>query len=486
MKAALQTARETWWIPIVALVAAALLHKSPAIAFAFVILSIVGGLALNVPVTTTQKALLAIGWSVSVFVAEASIAGGGSDPSTGTAFTPLKLAPLLLIGSIGLLSARPGMVRDAPGVVKVACVYLGWMAVAAIAGPTPSLSFSRVIQGAGPLLVALAARKRFGALSVGPILLWSTLAALAAHTVYAVWHPYYTGVGTSQVRLVGLLIANTLEFAAGITVAAATALIVSRFWRHGSWLLIPLIVVGSIAIKDTVGRTAILAVGVAVVLSLLVRNRGTRPAEGRRFIAFAAIAVAMIFILPTASGRISRWYQGGDSQLSTLTNRTTIWHIYVPRALDHPFTGLGPGALKFASARERDPHHPLLPNDFTIGQAHNSFFEALIDGGVPAATLWLLMMLMTLIHVFRIENRYRTMAVALFGALVVESVTLGQLAGFGMAWFLLVALMMLPSGETSELETDTAQSRDSGLPSPGDGALRLSAWPATTAVERRG
>lgn len=89
----------------------------------------------------------------------------------------------------------------------------------------------------------------------------------------------------------------------------------------------------------------------------------------------------------------------------------------------------------------------------SIGQAHNSLIEALISGGLPAAALWLAMMTALFVQVCRKRTRYRGLAVALFMVCLVESITIGQLAGFGMAWYLLLALLALTAPSTDRRET---------------------------------
>jgi hypothetical protein len=53
------------------------------------------------------------------------------------------------------------------------------------------------------------------------------------------------------------------------------------------------------------------------------------------------------------------------------------------------------------------------------------------------------MMVTLLGHVSRVSARYRMLAMALYAACAVYAVTMGQLAGFGMPWLLLVSLMAL-------------------------------------------
>jgi O-antigen ligase len=268
----------------------------------------------------------------------------------------------------------------------------------------------------------------------GPLLLWATLAALAAHVVWALLSPHYTG-STGEVRLVGLLIANSFGFAAGITVLAGFVIWRSRLWRGFSWAGVILVSLGAVAIKEGVSRTAFVATIIAIFAALFVRNRDVTAGAGRRVFVLAGLVLGGLLVLSSHQTALAKWFQSGDTQLATLTNRTLIWNSIVPHALDHPFVGLGPGALRF---------DPTLHFQATgLGQAHNALVEALIGGGVIGAALWICMMLALGRHVLGVFGQYRVLAVSLWLSCVIYSITMGQLAGFGMPWFLLMALLAM-------------------------------------------
>jgi O-antigen ligase len=268
-------------------------------------------------------------------------------------------------------------------------------------------------------------------------LLAATVAALSAHVFWGLWHGHYTGV-PGNMRLTGLLIANSFGFAAGVTMAMGIVAWQARVLGRFS-VLLPLVLgtAGAVAIKEGVSRTAFLAVPVAVIASLLVR-RGTRI-SGLRTGLLVALAVVLIVLVPTRAGAISKWFSHGDSSVGTLTSRTLIWGELVPRALDRPVVGLGPGAPRFDPALRAD-----FPNGRAVGQAHNSLIEALVSGGVPAAALWVAMMVAFGAFALSLDGSARMLAVAVWAVSLVFSITLGQLAGFGMPWYLLMSLLAFP------------------------------------------
>jgi hypothetical protein len=411
--------------------------ERPIYATALVAGTLLTAVALPIPLETTQRVLLACGWATAVFTSEAGFsAATATSGATGTAFTLPKLLPLALLGLLAVVALRQGVLEHAPLPARLAVAYFVWLTVAALFSTSPSLSLSRVLQGAGPLFVMLAVRNRWR--SSGAILVWATLAALAAHVGAALLHPRYTGSAT-QTRLVGYLIANSFGFAAGITLVAGFMAWRSKLVPRASWIGLPLAAVAAYAIKQGVSRTAFIAAFLAVIAGLLARNRTIDNGGGRKTFALTTAGIAIGVLLPAHSATLSHWFQTGDTSVGTLTNRTVIWHTLVPQALNHPLFGLGPGALRFNQQLQ------FGDGRFLLGQAHNSLVEALVAGGLIAALVWLAMMAALLRHVLAIESRDRTLAIALFAACAVFSVTMGQVAGFGMPWFLLLALMAIES-----------------------------------------
>jgi len=417
--------------------------------------------AVVVPADVLLPSILFVAWGAAVFTSEAAFGGAADASATTTALTPTKLLPLAILGVLALWSVRDGIWATAPTAARLATAYFVWLGVAAVLSPHPSLSLGRVLQGAGPLFVVLVMRRRIA--NAGVVLVWATTAAAAAHVIWAVYRPYYTGVGTSQVRLVGLLIANSFEFAAGLTVVVGVVVWLTRLLGTKSWLGVPLALVGAVAVKESVGRTAALAAVAAIGAAVLTRHEHARTG-GRRTFVVGTAALSALLLLPSYIGTLTGWFKGGDQQLGTLTNRTLIWHTYVPQALEHPFVGLGPGALRFAASAHKAALPVFLSPGTSIGQAHNSLIEALIGGGLPAAALWLAMMSALLFQVLGNRTRYRGLAVALFVVCLVESITIGQLAGFGMAWYLLLALLALTAAPAEQ--ADEAEPLDASL-SPG-------------------
>jgi O-antigen ligase len=299
------------------------------------------------------------------------------------------------------------------------------------------MSLGRVVQGFLPFFVALRVRHATRGTS---LLLWGTLLALAAHVLWALLFPHYVGV-VGEDRLTGLLIANALGFAAGISVVAGILIWQSRLLgRHSLLIGLGLALAGSVTVALGIGRTAIVAVVFGSAAGLFVQQRYTN----RRLTVAVALLMLLGVVLPLLAPQLMDWFTTGNKSVSTLTGRTSLWRDLSGPVLNSPLVGLGPGATRFATGLRQG-------YEGTVGQAHNSLVEALVSGGLPAASLWVVLMAASAKEAFSVARQYRAIARALWTALAIYSVTLGQLAGFGMAWFLLVALATLPSEDVQTL-----------------------------------
>lgn len=150
-----------------------------------------------------------------------------------------------------------------------------------------------------------------------------------------------------------------------------------------------------------------------------------------------ALLITALVLVPTQQKTLSQWFSQGDTSVGTLTGRTQLWSELFPHVLDSPLFGIGPGATRFQ--REL-----TVSTGSTVGQSHNSLLEVLISGGLPAAALWIAMMTSLGGVASAVRDPYRSFAVAVWASAIVYSITLGQMAGFGMPWYLLLSLFALP------------------------------------------
>lgn len=385
--------------------------------------------------------VLAAGWTLTVFTTEAGLGGVGSTES-GT-FSPAKLVPIALMvcGVLALTGARRS-VRQLSSTAILITGYLFWQLVCTLFSDQPILSIARVAQSAIPFAVTLIAVRR----RVNPMWLTTgTLVACTAHVFLGFSGGKYVGFKGSQ-RLVGLLIANSFALAAAIVLVIAVGLWQSKVlpWPL-RWVPLPLVGAGAYAIYQSVGRTASIAVPIAIFVGcVLFGGTPTRTvrAGNKRWALLLILLIGAVFATRQL-GDLTSWFSTGNRSLSTLTGRTDVWDRVIILASDSPFVGYGPGAMRFGSERLNE----VLGQYVLLGQAHNSLFEALLNSGVPGAVLWLAVMFSLLRQARQMIGQYRALAMSMAIMLLIFSITLANMSGFGIGWYALMATFMLVASD---------------------------------------
>lgn len=395
--------------------------------------------------------LVAVGWGATVFTTEAGLTIGES----ASTFGPTKTVPLmLLVGATGvlLLDDRDVAPMRLPVAVYAFAAYLFWQLVCVSQSAYFSMSLLRVAQAAIPFVVVVVLARR----RISPMwLVYPTLVALMVHVVYTLTAGAYVGY-TGEQRLVGLLIANSFACAAGLVIVMAVALWQAQLLPRGlRWLPLPLVGAATLAIDQSVGRTASVAVPSAIVVGCLFFGGTQRRAgvsSGRRVTLALGIFFAGLYATSN-SGQLVTWFSTGNQSIDTLTGRTVLWGLIRELVDKEPVFGYGPGSMRFGDPALRS----TLGNLLDLGQAHNSYFEALINTGYPGAFLWLLAMALLAVSAWRIRTRFRPLVVSLMVVLSMFSITLGNMSGFGIGWYALMLTLGLvctptqsrPDGDSS-------------------------------------
>ncbi|MDQ6697951.1 MAG: O-antigen ligase family protein [Actinomycetota bacterium] len=300
---------------------------------------------------------------------------------------PLALRPLSLVvaatGAVVYRFARPP--SDAAGRAPVALptrllvVYLAFVLLGCLAspyGPTNAIRWVEgvLIVGAGCYAVSLGLTKK--------ILAATALGSLAnvALTVRSGAPEVLKGV-TGPARLAGFMQPNHLAFAAGIVLIGAAWL-----WPRRPTLRLLLIACSGLAMYALVAsrsRTGLLAlliaVGLAVVAECAGRGRGARVAVWALLVIVLSLPVA----LPAFNGWFNRdSASGGSEEITSLTGRTDFWPFAIDLIKQRPYTGWG---VDTVSSPVGVRFQAVLPG---VSQAHNSYLEAGLMGGIPAAFAW--------------------------------------------------------------------------------------------------
>ena len=378
-------------------------------------------------------------WAFAVYTTEAGI---GDEHAVGG----LPSLKVLSVGSLCLmalffLSKKP--ITAGPRPAKWGVAYLIWLAACSTFSGQIVLSLLRVAQAAVPFTLAVAVSRRSRS---GQILLIGATLGCAAQVTLTLLHPVYVGMAGSE-RLTGLLVANALGVACAACVCVGVGLWQGQVLPPGCrWLAAVTVAIGAYGIFAAIGRTAAIAAPLGIVVSFAVGHRKQTEADlgtamrRRRTILAVGLVVGVVLAL-NALPHLWGWFATGNRQISTLTGRTTLWRLLIESVLDRPLFGYGPGAMRFGSAALA--HH--IGDRIALGQAHNSFLEALVNGGIVGGFLWVGLMVSVLRHAFTLTGRWRPVAINVTVMLGVISITVSNVAGFGMAWFLLTAVLALPN-----------------------------------------
>jgi O-antigen ligase len=112
----------------------------------------------------------------------------------------------------------------------------------------------------------------------------------------------------------------------------------------------------------------------------------------------AATAALAVFIAGQLIPRAVLYFTRGD--VATLTGRTEVMHFALRRVMDNPLLGYGFGAegeifrnRYFPSWEELWTQGPRIP-------IHNGYISRAVGVGVPAALLWLFLLLRPLVALF--------------------------------------------------------------------------------------
>ena len=115
------------------------------------------------------------------------------------------------------------------------------------------------------------------------------------------------------------------------------------------------------------------SLGFAAAVAFL--RRTTLPTASKAMmlgLGFIVTASAIVFVMPTIFGALGR-----DT---TLTGRTEIWQLYIPRALERPILGHGPGSFNGPSPITNELFYRLI-NFGPIRTPHNMYIALLGEAG---------------------------------------------------------------------------------------------------------
>jgi O-antigen ligase len=336
-----------------------------------------------------------LGWALGALVVAAVLA---FDPGGWTPFTPAKWWLVSAIG-FGLAAglALTGRVRVEPRSALIWLGLLAWLAVTAAFGVDPVYAWTgtpeRHLGFAAWVLFALLflAGQQFQTVrDAAPVIGGCIVGAagITAYTVVELLDAEPVDLAASDDRLTGLFGSAAILGAAGVLllpVVAGSAL--ERTWPAWARLAAGAAAVGTlVTIVGSQTRGAWIGLAAAAAAALWAGRRWL--AEHRR--ATAWLGVAALVVVAAAAVATPVGDRLADAFDDGARSRTDEWRVGLRALGQHPIVGAGPEGyrIEFADAvdagYERAHGREVMPD-----RAHNGVLDVALAGGVPAAVLYI-------------------------------------------------------------------------------------------------
>lgn len=353
-----------------------------------------------------------------------------------TLFRPLGVV-VAGAGAVFYRLARPapdGSEREPVALpTRLLVVFLAFVFVGCVASPYGPTNMIRWAQG-----VLIVATAFYGVgLGLGKKLLAATFFASVANVALTVWSGApEVGPGVTTFRLAGYMQPNHLAFAAAVALLGAAWLAI-----HRRTLRLPLFVCGAVslyALEASRSRTGLLALIIALGCAVVAETSG--PGQRSRIALWSVLPIVLLLpvILPTASSWFNRdKATGGTEEITSLTGRTDFWPFAVDMIGQRPIVGWGINAVASPAGYR---FQEVLPG---VSQAHNSYLEAALMGGLPGAIAWGLSLLGVLIGAWRLPRSDNRRFLLIGGSILLQfyALTESSPAWFGDMFIVYVLLM---------------------------------------------
>lgn len=212
-----------------------------------------------------------------------------------------------------------------------------------------------------------------------------------------------------------IYLAGYLLFAAAVTTWFALE---SKGWLR--YLLIVLVALQTLILFNTATRGAIIAfVATAMLVTFLFMIRAgkrTRRTAGALLIALIATVGGFWLAKESAFVRESPILSRVASiSLSELDVRFTLWSMAAEGIKERPITGYGQEGYNYVFNAYYRPE--LVAQEPWFDRAHSAYVDWLVAGGIPAFLLFLTLLLVAFIILFRAPNLTTSERIMLTGAL---------------------------------------------------------------------
>ena len=214
----------------------------------------------------------------------------------------------------------------------------------------------------------------------------------------------------------GVLI-NRNTLGENMTLATIVFLITARSHRRYRALYYLFTVLSIILVIGSQSKTSLGAMaGLVVMTGVFVAFRARAQLYGAVALTFITSAVGAVLWTTANLGAITRSLERDI----TLSGRVPLWEELLPIIWDNPW--LGSGYQAFWRGFYSPSHDVLISNTWNPPHAHNALFDYAIELGIPAAMVFVLLFVRTVVRSARFV-RYKRGAVGLF-PIVMASYTL--------------------------------------------------------------
>jgi O-antigen ligase len=277
----------------------------------------------------------------------------------------------------------------------IAAAGLAWAALAGLLSAKRALALDALVWGSAATLLVLVAAfalrhsspHRLLLAVLAPMVVNATVVLLQASRIWNPWvFPERTPVRLHKNALLG----NPDDVGIYLAIGTIVALVAALHFRALRVLFCAIALFLFIATMVTETRTAAIALGAAIVVLAMLRS--------------VRIGIALVLVMTLLGGlgtftyepvrdRVAHTWRAltrgeWDAALSgRLTAFAAAWQMF----LDHPVTGIGPGAFKYhyMSYRERAENEytsiPLIRGRRAVnfGETHNDHLQILAEVGLP-------------------------------------------------------------------------------------------------------
>jgi O-antigen ligase len=276
-------------------------------------------------------------------------------------------------------------------------VALIWMAIVAITSTNPTVSALRLAAGAATFIVFVATMQSADGARVFLPLLGLPLGAAVANAVVVIleelniWAPFSPNPELTHHLQSNAFIGNPNEVGSYLAVAALAcmAAAIADVARRRWFVIAAVVLLAGVVASQTLTAVVALIAGAFVLFALISWKHALAAAV------VPLVVVACVAPLRDRAVNMARMFRSGDYNLLVSDRLAPSVSAFL-MTVDHPLTGVGPGAFgwNYYDYKPRaEQRFPLLQaawsRGMNFGEVHNDHLQVLAEGGVPGYLMFL-------------------------------------------------------------------------------------------------